>query len=51
MMTLTALLNDISFFEVCASLLVVGCVEQIFVRLPEDMVGPGGWLLDTGAPR
>lgn len=51
MSILSAFFSDVTFTEVCMSLLVVGLIERIVVRLPEDMVGPGGWLLDTGAPR
>ena len=51
MTTLAAFLNDITFFEVGVSLIVLGVIEQVYIRLPEDMVGPGGWLLDTGATK
>ena len=43
------ILSDISFFEVAMSLLAVGVIERFIYRLPTEMVGPGGWLLDTGA--
>lgn len=49
MSTLAAFVNEVTFFEIGMSLIVVGVIEQIVVRLPADMVGPGGWLLDTGA--
>ena len=39
---------EISFFEVAMSLLCVGLVERAMHMLPAEMVGPGGWLLDTG---
>lgn len=42
------LLTDITFFEVAMSLIAVGCIERALYLLPDDMVGPGGWLLDTG---
>ena len=48
MSTLAAFISDITFFEVGMSLLILGAIEQVLIRLPEDMVGPGGWLLDTG---
>ncbi len=48
MTTLIAFAADITFFEVCLSLLTVGLIERVVIRLPEEMVGPGGWLLDTG---
>ena len=44
-----SLFADITFFEVAASLLVVGLVERVVIRLPEEMVGPNGWLLNTGS--
>lgn len=43
------ILSDISFFEVSMSLLAVGLIERVIYQLPVDVVGPGGWLLDTGA--
>jgi hypothetical protein len=51
MSIIPALLSDVTFTEVCLSLVVLGVIERIMVRLPEEMVGPGGWLLDTGTPR
>lgn len=48
MSILAYILSDISFFEVAMSLIAVGLVERVIYRLPADMVGPGGWLLDTG---
>jgi hypothetical protein len=41
-------LSQITFFEVTMSLLAVGLVERLLYRLPVEVVGPGGWLLDTG---
>ena len=46
---LAYILSDISFFEVSMSLLAVGLIERVIYRLPTEMVGPGGWLLDTDA--
>ena len=43
------ILADITFFEVAISVLGVGLIERMMYRLPVEMVGPGGWLLDTGA--
>ena len=40
MTTLAAFLNDISFFEVGMSLILLGVIEQIYIRLPEDLGGP-----------
>ena len=45
-----SILANITFFEVAMSLLAVGMIERMIYRLPAAMVGPGGWLLDTGAP-
>jgi len=42
-----SLFADITFFEVAASLIVIGFVERIVIRLPETVVGPEGWLLTT----
>ena len=44
-----SLLQDISFFDVTMSLIAIGVIERLLYLLPEDIVGPGGWLLDTGA--
>ncbi len=41
------LISEITFFEVAMSLLAVGLIERVVVRLPETMVGPEGWLLTT----
>jgi len=43
-----SLFSDISFLEVAMSLLALGLIERGLFLLPSDMVGPGGWLLDTG---
>lgn len=43
------ILSDISFFEVAMSLMAIGVIERFIYLLPTAMVGPGGWLLDTGA--
>ena len=42
------ILSEVTFFEVAMSLVAVGVIERFIYRLPADMVGPGGWLLDTG---
>lgn len=39
---------DISFFQVTMSLVALGLIERALYLLPEDMVGEGGWLYDTG---
>lgn len=44
-----SLFTEISFFEVAMSLLALGLIERALYLLPSDIVGPGGWLLDTGA--
>ena len=49
MSLLQTLAAEISFFEVALSLLAVGVIERFIHLLPAAMVGPGGWLLDTGA--
>jgi hypothetical protein len=48
MSLLAYMLSDISFFEVAMSLLAVGLIERVIYLLPTEVVGPGGWLLDTG---
>lgn len=40
--------SDITFLDVTLSLIALGVIERLLYRLPETMVGPGGWLLDTG---
>ncbi len=44
-----SLLSQITFFEVMMSLLAVGLAERLLYRLPVTVVGPGGWLVDTGS--
>jgi hypothetical protein len=48
MSLLSHIVSDISFAEVALSLLAVGVIERFIYLLPVEMVGPGGWLLDTG---
>ncbi|GGL76102.1 hypothetical protein [Wenxinia marina] len=48
MTTLTAFIADVTCFEVVVSLLAVGVAERLLYLLPASVVGPGGWLLDTG---
>ena len=40
--------SEITFFNVCMSLIAVGLIERGLYMLPESVVGEGGWLLDTG---
>ena len=40
---------DITFFDVAMSLIALGMIERVVVRLPETVVGPNGWLLNTGS--
>jgi len=52
--TMTALIQltaEISFMDLGLGLVAVGIAERIALNLPEDMVGPGGWLLDTGSAK
>jgi len=42
-----SLLSQITFFDVTMALLVVAMIDRALCYLPEAMVGPGGWLLDT----
>ncbi len=43
-----SLLADVTFIEVALSLVTVGVIERMAVQyLPEDVVGPNGWLLTT----
>jgi len=48
MSSLLQLASNVTFFEVGMGLLVFGVAERILLALPADVVGPGGWLLDTG---
>ncbi len=50
MSLLSHLFADITFFEVAMALVAVGVIERLLYLLPEQVVGNGGWLLDTGAP-
>lgn len=40
--------SHVTFFELGVSLLAIGVIERLLLTLPEEVVGPGGWLLDTG---
>ena len=41
-------LASITFMEVSLSLVTIGVIERLAVQyLPEEMVGPNGWLLTT----
>ncbi|MEZ5779916.1 MAG: hypothetical protein R3E44_16295 [Paracoccaceae bacterium] len=42
-------LNQISFDEIAASLLVCMILRELLIlALPDRIAGPGGWLVDTG---
>jgi len=41
------LFADVTFLEICLALLTVGVAERFVAYLPENMVGPQGWLLQT----
>ena len=43
-----SLFSEITFTEVALSLIILGAIERVIVRLPESVVGPNGWLLTTG---
>lgn len=51
MTALIQLTAEISFMDLGLGLVAVGIAERIALNLPEDMVGPGGWLLDTGSAK
>ncbi len=40
--------GHVSFLEVGLALITLSVIERLLLRLPTDIVGPGGWLLDTG---
>lgn len=43
-------IENISFLDVCLALVTIAVAERLVVQyLPEDMVGPNGWLLKTGS--
>jgi len=45
-----AFFADITFLEVCATLLTIGLAERaLLAYAPDDMVGPNGWLLRVSA--
>jgi hypothetical protein len=44
-----AWISDISFLDVCLSLIAVGLLERVFLMLPDRWVSPGGRLLDKGS--
>jgi hypothetical protein len=48
MSSLIQLASNATFFEVGMGLLVFGVAERVLFALPPNVVGPGGWLLDTG---
>lgn len=41
------LFADVTFLEICLALVTVGVAERFVAYLPETMVGPKGWLLQT----
>ncbi|NSX56589.1 hypothetical protein [Parasulfitobacter algicola] len=42
------LLQQITFFEVAMSLLAVCTLHEMAkIMLPDEIAGPGGWLIDT----
>lgn len=44
------LLSQISFDEVVAAFLSCMLLREVMIlALPDDIAGPGGWLIDTGA--
>ena len=49
MSSLFQLASNVTFFEVGMGLLVFGVAERLLFALPSSIVGPGGWLLDTGS--
>ena len=43
------LLSQISFDEVVAAFLSCMVLREVMIlALPDDIAGPGGWLIDTG---
>lgn len=41
-------LNEITFDQIALSLLAVGVIREAMIQyLPDDVAGPGGWLVDT----
>ncbi len=43
------LLSQISFDAIAASLLACLVIRELMIIvLPDDIAGPGGWLVDTG---
>lgn len=48
MTSLFQIASGLSFFEIGMGLIALGVVERLLLALPEEVVGPGGWLLDTG---
>ncbi|MCC5975333.1 MAG: hypothetical protein JJT81_14955 [Rubellimicrobium sp.] len=44
-----SVLAQISFFEVAMAMLTTALIDRLVCVLPPGMVGPGGWLIDTGA--
>lgn len=43
-------IENISFLDVCLALVTIAVAERLVVQyMPEDMVGPNGWLLKTGS--
>lgn len=43
-----SLIENITFLDVCVTLVTLAVVERLVVQyLPENVVGPNGWLLKT----
>lgn len=49
MSSLLLIASDLTFFEIGMGLLAAGVWERALLSLPVNIVGPGGWLLDTGS--
>jgi hypothetical protein len=43
------ILAAITFFDLSMALLAVAVIDRALCHVPTDVVGPGGWLWDTGA--
>lgn len=44
-----SILNAVSFDAIIVSAIACLALREVFyIVLPESMVGPGGWIIDTG---
>lgn len=44
-----SILAQVTFFDVAVALLITALIDRLLCALPPGIIGPGGWLIDTGS--